>query len=523
MNQLITGDNLEIMRSMPSESIDLIYLDPPFFSNRNYEVIWGDENEVRSFRDRWSGGMQQYISWLYERVFEMHRLLKPTGSIFLHCDWHADAYIRVQILDRLFGDNNFRNEIIWCYNGPSNVSKAFPQKHDTIFRYSKSNDFVFNKDSILLPYNLATLNRRKYAETKKKGIPFKGKEQAEYEKGKVPFDWWIDIHSGGQMSRKERIGYPTQKPEALLERIIKCASNEGDIVLDPFLGGGTTVAVADKLGRQWIGIDQSTQAIKVTELRIDAQQDLMSVPFTTQLYKYDYDTLRYKDAFEFESFIIVQNGGIPQNKKGGDHGVDGRMPDGTPIQVKRSDNVGVNVVKNFFVSAKQYNKTLFEQKANAGSAVGIIIAFSFSKGAVEEAARLRNSEKTIIELKTVGSIVQMASKPRITLEINEVEAPLPSKGETDSPHTLSARTIELRAQALTPPLGEGGLVEFYAWDFAYNEQAGFKASVIRDPQGIQRVKLGAGEHHIAVKVVDNDGLESIESRWLHLNGKVTIG
>jgi len=115
-NKLILGDNLEKMKELDSDSIDLIYLDPPFFSNRNYEVIWGDEGEVRSFQDRWAGGIEHYIAWLYERVEQMYRVLKPTGSIFLHCDWHADAYIRVNILDRIFGQQNFRNHIVWKRN-----------------------------------------------------------------------------------------------------------------------------------------------------------------------------------------------------------------------------------------------------------------------------------------------------------------------------------------------------------------------------------------------------------------------
>ncbi|HRT68401.1 MAG TPA: DNA methyltransferase, partial [Bacteroidota bacterium] len=219
MNKLILGDCLEVMRQMESESIDLIYLDPPFFSNRNYEVIWGDKGEVRSFEDRWAGGIDHYIAWLKERVMEMHRLLKPTGNILLHCDYHSNAYIKVYILDKIFGRNNFRNEIIWCYNGPSNLHTSFPNKHDTIYRYSKSEQAtVFNKNDILIPYSEETLKRRTYGETKKRGIKFKGKDYDEYLKGMVPFDWWNDIPAGGQMSIKERIGYPTQKPEKLLER-----------------------------------------------------------------------------------------------------------------------------------------------------------------------------------------------------------------------------------------------------------------------------------------------------------------
>lgn len=124
VNKLILGDNLEILKQIDSESIDLIYLDPPFFSNRNYEVIWGDEGEVRSFKDRWSGGMDHYIAWLKERVEQMHRALKSTGSIFLHCDWHANAYIRVDILDKIFGYQNFNSEIIWQRTTNTGSSKG---------------------------------------------------------------------------------------------------------------------------------------------------------------------------------------------------------------------------------------------------------------------------------------------------------------------------------------------------------------------------------------------------------------
>ena len=148
-NTLYHGDCLEILKGLPSESVDLIYLDPPFVSNRNYEVIWGDAGEKRSFEDRWSGGMSHYIGWLRERVEEMHRILKKTGSIYLHCDWHADSYIRVQILDPIFGDKNFRNEIIWCYNVGGKSKDQFARKHDTIWFYSKSKTkWIFNEKNI---------------------------------------------------------------------------------------------------------------------------------------------------------------------------------------------------------------------------------------------------------------------------------------------------------------------------------------------------------------------------------------
>ena len=142
VNRLILGDNLEILKTLDVESVDLVYLDPPFFSNRNYEVIWGDAGEVRSFQDRWAGGISHYIEWLKERVEEMHRVLKPAGSIFLHCDWHANAYIRVHILDRLFGEHNFLNEIVWkrtsTHNDSKQGAKHFGRVTDTIFSTQKT-------------------------------------------------------------------------------------------------------------------------------------------------------------------------------------------------------------------------------------------------------------------------------------------------------------------------------------------------------------------------------------------------
>jgi DNA modification methylase len=350
MNSLILGDNLEVLKRLNSESVDLIYLDPPFFSNRNYEVIWGDAGEIRSFQDRWLGGIPHYIDWLKERVREMHRILKPTGSIFLHCDWHANAYIRVEIMDKLFGLDNFRNEIIWrrttTHNDAKQGVKHFGRIYDTIFFYSKSfKNFKFtpifqeySEDYTNAAYNKVDEKSRRFkasdlsaakgggdtsfewkgvkpptgrywAYSKENFEKFESEGRLYYSQTGKPYlkhyleemqgksmdDLWDDV----LISKKtERIGYPTQKPEKLLERIILCASNEGDIILDPFVGGGTTVVVADHLKRQWIGIDQSVQAVKVTEMRLIQQRDLFSQPFETQLLKYDYETLRFGNAFE---------------------------------------------------------------------------------------------------------------------------------------------------------------------------------------------------------------------------------
>jgi DNA modification methylase len=498
INKLILGDNLEILRTIETETVDLIYLDPPFFSNRNYEVIWGDSGEVRSFEDRFSGGIDHYIGWLKERVIELHRILKPTGSIYLHCDWHADAYIRVYILDKIFSDNNFIAEIIWNYSWGVRSPKKWNRKHDNIFHYTKSKNFIFNANEVL--------EERTISEATAKRLQYKGALTKDFNKRgdselALPSDvWYIPTING--MS-KERIGYPTQKPMKLLERIIKASSNEGDLILDPFVGGGTTVAVADKLNRKWIGIDQSVAAIKVTEARMTNQQDLFASPFVTQLHKYDYDTLRYKDAFEFEIFIVTQFGGINNTKQRGDLGLDGKTRENQPIQVKRSDGIGRNVVDNFLSAVKRNDKSLYEKNKAAMQPVGFIIAFSFGKGAVQEVARLKNEENIIIKLVTVEEIIPIAKKPKLTIEIAD-------KGTNEK----ALREIEFVAKGES----EAG-IEFFMWDFDYKNDK-FNPEILFDKTAKQTWKFKAGLHQIAVKVIDNEGLENIEIVKLKVNGKI---
>ncbi len=563
MNQLILGDCLEVMQKMDSESVDLIYLDPPFFSNRNYEVIWGDKGEVRSFEDRWSGGIDHYIGWLKERVAEMHRLLKPTGSIYLHCDWHANSHIRVYILDKIFGENNFRGEIIWQRtNAHGDAKYKLAVLTDTIWYYSKTNKCIYNPiyiehsekyregfykyddndgrglyrlNDMSSPnprpnmmyewrgfdfpvkgwrYQKETMQklhdegRINYPQKKDGSLDFSKrpsmKRYLNEQKGALLGNIWTDI-SNVQAVSKERIGYPTQKPEALLNRIIRMSSNEGDVVFDPFLGGGTMVVVADKLDRNWIGIDQSVQAIKVSELRLNKQQGIFSQPFLVQLHKYDYDTLRYKDAFQFEAWIVERFGGLSNLKQRGDFGIDGRTRNGTPIQVKRSDGIGRNVIDNFKSSLERYDKALFEKMKAADEPVGYIIAFSFGKGAVQEVARLKNEDNIIIKLLTVEEIVPIAKKPKLKVTI--VDIGVDAKG---------IRELEFRAEADS----EAG-IEFYSYDFAYNaDEKKFNPTVVLDREGHQSYKFKPGLHTIAVKAVDSEGLEAIEVIKLKVNGAV---
>lgn len=396
-NKLICGDNLEEVAKLPKESVDLIYIDPPFFTHKQYEVVWGDEAEVRSYKDRWEGGVEHYISWLKSRVQAMYEILRPTGSFYIHCDWHANAHIRI-MLDEIFGGENFQNEIIWYYRGGGVSKQRFGRRHDTIYFYAKSNKWTFNPDEVRTSYSEETLERLKY-----KARAFRGKRVYEsYEAhplGKYPDDVWI--MQPIMPSSKERVGYPTQKPEKLLERIIKASSNKDDVVLDAFCGCGTTVAVAQRLGRRWIGIDISPTAIKIMQRRLKRDLRMVEgVNYTVVGMPTTVDEVKKLEPFEFQNWVIIDKmRANASRKKVGDMGLDGYYPESiltksAGIQVKQSEKVGRNVVDNFETALKRakYKK-------------GYIVAFSFTKGAYEEVARIKNKEGLEIRLITIEELL----------------------------------------------------------------------------------------------------------------------
>ena len=503
-NKLILGDNLEVLQKIPDNSVDLIYLDPPFFSNRTYEVIWGDEGEVRSFEDRFAGGIDHYISWLKIRVREMHRILKDSGSIFLHCDWHASAEIKIDVLNNVFGRNNFRNEIVWCYKKWTNSANSFQNNHDTIFFYTKSNKFTFNKlttEPVKDGYYEKGYHTNKikgvsqlivYDEKKAKRLIESEKyDKVIYREGttKVAMqDWWELSILNSQAS--ERIGYPTQKPEALLERIINCSTNAGDIVLDPFVGGGTTVDVANRLNRKFIGIDQSVMAIKVTEMRLKKRKnELFYQPFDVIIPTYNLEELLKKDGKEAEIKIVEAFGGIPNLKGGKDLGIDGHTHYGTPIQVKKwKKPIGRDTLDSFLTAIPRDDKGLFEKNKKEGQICGFIIGFAFSKDLINEVSRLSNKENTIISLKYIKDIIPYENPPKVKLTAEEQEH--------------YRYTFEARAES------DAG-IDFYSWDFNHNENE-FIADELVDTTGIQTHKFTEGEHKIAVRAFDKRGLDGID-------------
>ncbi len=384
---LYCDDNLHRLAQFPPECIDLIYLDPPFFSNRSYEVIWGDEAEVRSFEDRWEGGINVYANWMRERVIEMHRILKPTGSIYLHCDWHASHYLKV-MMDDVFGTNHFRNEIVWHYATGGAGKKTYAHKHDTLLFYSKESIYKFYPDRVKEPRTDKAMQRAQNPQ---------GARISATDDTKLPTDVW-QIPALNPMAR-ERLGYPTQKPEELLTKVIMASSDPDDVVLDPFCGCGTTIAVAERLRRQWVGIDISPTAAGLMKRRVEkagavdvkgkSTVKLVGMPVK--------DTqLRALKPFEFQNWVLQRMNAIGSPKKTGDMGIDGlSFMDHLPIQVKQSARVGRNVVDNFETAIERVDKK-----------AGYIVAFSFTKGAYEETARVKDSKNLDIKLLEVAALLE---------------------------------------------------------------------------------------------------------------------
>lgn len=280
-NQLILGDNLAVMSALLPEyqgCINLIYADPPFFTNRRYPARVGRGEDSRrphewqladGYPDHWAD-IESYLDMLYPRLKLMYQLLAPTGTFYLHLDWHANHYARL-LLDEIFGPDRLLNEIVWVYHGPSPIRSAFNRKHDTVLSYTKTPDYTFNVDAVRQPYNPKTI--KTFASSPKAGF---GKVP-DLKRGKVPEDWWY-FPVVARM-HNERTGYPTQKPEALLERIILASSNPGDLVADFFCGSGTTPLVASRLDRRFIANDGTWRAVYTTRSRL---VELPTPPFGFQ-------------------------------------------------------------------------------------------------------------------------------------------------------------------------------------------------------------------------------------------------
>jgi site-specific DNA-methyltransferase (adenine-specific) len=471
VNKLWFGDNLEVLRNrdeFPNDFIDLIYLDPPFNSNATYNMLFketsGDQSEaqIHAFEDTWQwvtgqteavynelirdadypdlanliqslvtflgrNAMMAYIVMMAVRLKELHRILKPTGSLYLHCDPTASHYIKL-VLDGIFGFKNYRNEIIWKrYSSHGNVYKRCGRIHDIVFWYSKTNNFVWNqqyteldetyidnffkfvepetgrryrKQNVLNPNKNRPNLRYKWNGflrvwkwTKEKmqkmhdenrlayssnGYPSL-KQYLDETKGQKIQDIWLDVGSLSH-SGEERLGYPTQKPEALLERIIEASSNEGDLLLDPFCGCGTTIAVAERLKRRWIGID-------ITWLSVDLMERRLKDTFGSELSTYEVEgapkdiasaiNLADRDKYQFEWWAVTQIGARPYQgkKKGADTGIDGIMYFQDDLSTRKQEKIVVQVKGGKHVGSPHIDQLIgVVEKEKA--AIGIYISIT---------------------------------------------------------------------------------------------------------------------------------------------------
>lgn len=415
-NKLYFGDNLEILRDkISSACIDLIYLDPPFQSGRNYNTIFEPElNKIKgataqgwAFKDTWEWGdkaqeeyeglitgtitkekpnqklidlmksmrsyleetaIMAYLAMMAPRLLEMRRVLKDTGSIYLHCDPTASHYLKL-LMDAIFGVGNFRNEIVWHYRRWTGKANRFQRLHDIVFFYTKSDKYKFN-----VPYTEYTeksLYRKQWYHTRIKGDDV---YETEIDKRGVRMGdvWDIPVINS---QAKERTGYPTQKPETLLEKIIKASANEGDVVCDPFCGCGTAIAVAERLKRNWIGIDITYLAIDVIKKRLEKEKfGREKVGLRREEINFEVDgepTDVYsaeklaKDPFQFQLWCVLRLNATPSQMLTGDKGVDGiinfidptkKNKAGTGvIQVKGTQSVSPSMVRELKGTIKSQN------------------------------------------------------------------------------------------------------------------------------------------------------------------------
>jgi len=439
---IMQGDCLLLLETFPKESIDLIYLDPPFFSGTNYDIVWDNGAELAAYTDSqmyWAdqpvdmadierqvdemraagilsgtrqqmirklllhrrgrvhrGGILGYVDYMRPRIKALYRVLKPTGSIYLHCDFHANAHLRI-IMDDVFGQKNFQNEIIWHYRTGGATKRRFSRKHDTIYFYSKTPDFKFN-----------SIRERVYYEK-----PFFSPNvdnEGRYYADVLPVDVW-QIPAVINVS-KERLGYPTQKPERLLEKIITASSDKGDIVLDPFVGGGTTMVVAHRLGRRYIGMDISPSACAMVlknferkgyplpkPIHFDAAAEVKALEMTRKLHN--------MSAMQFERW-----GRMVLNAKPAPHhlGIDGILADGAFLEIKHwRHKVGRPVIHKFIGQMKT--------GIQKGPRKGIIVGFKFSAEAKSTVQKLQRDKymgaRYQIKLLTVHEILIAKFKNRL--------------------------------------------------------------------------------------------------------------
>ena len=540
-NTLYYGDNLQVLRDFPSECVDLIYLDPPFNSNRNYNVLFKEsagveaEAQIQAFEDTWHWGIEgtttwdtynqivqkqdevgrmlqafvqalghndvtAYLTMMAPRLIELRRVLKPTGAIYLHCDPTASHYLKV-VMDSVFGATNSRTDIVWRRTNAKGLAfKGFPRDHDTLLYYTKEAKFTWNRPFVAYDpayvekfyrfveegtgrrYRLSDLTnpnrdrpnltyewkghvrvwrwtKQRMEEAEQHGIIQYSstglaaqKRYLDEMQGQPVDSIWDDIEPV-QAHSKERLGYATQKPEALLERVISASSNEGDVILDPFCGCGTAVVAAHRLGRKWIGID-------ITYLAVDLMQNRLKTTFPGDFKKgvqIDGEpadeaaalALAEKDKYQFQFWSVAKLGGTSrggQNKKGADQGVDGVI--GFPEVDPEKSGKAAHDFKQVIISVKGGNtgpshvRDLIGTVKNESAAIGVLVTIKEpTRGTIDAAASAGVYQSNFtkksypkIQIITAGDIVhgKMVEMPPIESLSQYKAAPKAKRGTQSS-------------------------------------------------------------------------------------------
>ncbi|SPE43163.1 DNA methylase N-4/N-6 [Candidatus Sulfopaludibacter sp. SbA3] len=532
MNRLYYGDNLDVLRGcIDDESVDLVYLDPPFNSQATYNVLFkstaGEKSraQIEAFEDTWHWGdeaelafdgvmssqnaeaaemlrsmraflkendMMAYLSMMAVRLLELHRVLKPTGSIYLHCDPTASHYLKI-LMDAIFGGEHFRNEIVWLRATPrGHAFTRFPSTHDVILSYGRTGNTIWNGDAGFVGYDLGSLDEKtdkKYCLRDSGGRRYrytslinpnpdrpnltyeflgitrvwrwtKDRMQAAYEagavvqtrpgavpqfkryldeqKGKPVGDVWADIFPINSQAQ-ERLGYPTQKPQALLERVIAASSNEGGTVLDPFCGCGTSIHAAQKLRREWVGIDITHLAISLIEKRL--KDAFPGIKYEVHGTPKDLDGARdlaARDKYQFQWWAVSLVNAVPfaGKKKGADSGIDGliyfkpegRITEKAIVSVKGGENVNVAMVRDLA-------HVVDREKAR----IGVFITLADSTGPMRTEAVKTGFYETLfgkypkIQILTIRELFE-GKQPNIPLVDASAfkKAPKEAKGDQDA-------------------------------------------------------------------------------------------
>jgi DNA modification methylase len=552
-NRLFWGDNLHVMRQLASESIDLIYIDPPFFSGKQYNVIFGDQNELRSFSDIWEAGLPGYLVWLNARLYEMKRLLKKTGSIYVHLDWHAAHYVK-QEMDKIFGHELMLNEIIWHYKSfHGNVKRYFARKHDTILLYTKGPRWTFNRT--FADTNEDTIDYTRWNSYLVDGFQILGRNMPMHDTRFVRFyRRWVREHGRtpgpdevvyevvGQArdtlwdikpvdpKSSDRIGYPTQKPEELLRSIVECSSNPGDLVADFFVGGGTTPAVAQRLGRRWIACDQSRVAVAITADRVATLLEQMplseagrvfAVPdFTVEHWGiYEAKRLAATPPEQFREFVLRAFGAVPDSPQPGIHGHKGAVPVWVGQPDQRSQ-VTAQEVQDF---ANAVRKTVRYQQDNLRD--GIMLAWAFRPDAVQAAERLRELEAT--ELNFIRLDLIRIDSPRFREHVHALSTESERADYSTFLTFVQPPSVEVGWRQVsgltykfdvseTAVLNAGAKIINVQWDFDYRDYFtstqgySFIRTAKKEPAlQVEYTFPATGQYRIACKVQDDAGGEGL--------------